>query len=207
MGRRTYRMGRRGELADETRRRIVEAASQLHSEQGIAETSMKQIAARAGVSVGAVYHHFPTYDDAIGACARYTTDHAPLPGLEIFDGLTSTADRIERLVKELFGYFEQLPILERVRCDANKFPPLRLFLDEQDRRIGALVSAALGIKQARSGTVDTVAAVLDFAVYQALQRTGFSTKQAASRITDVIFAWLTGTPNKAGQRPKRQKGS
>ncbi|HEY0437700.1 MAG TPA: helix-turn-helix domain-containing protein, partial [Phenylobacterium sp.] len=64
---RTYRQSKRGDTAEETRRRIVDACFELHREQGMVATTMKQIAERAGVSVGSVYHHFPTYDDAIRA--------------------------------------------------------------------------------------------------------------------------------------------
>ena len=52
MPHRQYRQSRRAESTEETRRRIVEATYALHAEQGMAATSMKQIAARADVSVG-----------------------------------------------------------------------------------------------------------------------------------------------------------
>jgi AcrR family transcriptional regulator len=55
---RPYRLGRRAESAEETLRRIVRATYTLHCEQGVAATTMKQIARRADVSVGTVYHHF-----------------------------------------------------------------------------------------------------------------------------------------------------
>ncbi len=58
---RAYRQERRRYTAADTRRRLVEATVALHNEQGIAATSRKQIAERAGVSIGAAYHHFPTY--------------------------------------------------------------------------------------------------------------------------------------------------
>ena len=77
--RRPYRLGRRAESTGETRQRIVEATFRLHSERGIAGTSMKDIADRAGVSVGTVYHHFPSYADAIAACGTYTAEHEPAP--------------------------------------------------------------------------------------------------------------------------------
>lgn len=199
-------MKRRGALAEETRQRIVEATSQLHSEQGIAETSMKQIAARAGVSIGAVYHHFPTYDDAIVACAGHTADLVPLPGRAIFDGLTSRPERIERLATELFGYYAQLPVLARVRCDAAKFPPLQHFLAEQKREIRALVSAALDATRSDKADLQTVAALLDFAVYRALHENGLTAKQAAARITDVILAWLGTAATRSGRQSKNKKG-
>ena len=81
---RKYNLGRRGEAAEETRRRIVDATFALHSEQGVAATTMKDIAERADVSVGTVYHHFPTYDDAIQACGEHAIAFAPPPGPDLF---------------------------------------------------------------------------------------------------------------------------
>src|SRR3982074_2627544 len=82
MSPRRYRLDRRAETAEETRRRIVQATQELHAQQGIYATSMTHIAERAGVSVGTVYHHFPTYQDAVSACARPTGREPPRPPAE-----------------------------------------------------------------------------------------------------------------------------
>src|SRR4051812_25790653 len=79
MSPREYNLGRRAEAAEETRRRIVQATYDLHAEQGIAATTMKQIASRADVAIGTVYHHFPTYDDAVAACGAFSMERHPLP--------------------------------------------------------------------------------------------------------------------------------
>ena len=47
-------MSRRASAAAQTRRRIIDATRELHTEQGIAATSWDDIAARAGVGVGTV---------------------------------------------------------------------------------------------------------------------------------------------------------
>ena len=96
-GRRQYRLGRRAEASSQTRQLIVEATFALHSERGIAETSMKDIAERAGVSVGTVYHYFPTYADTIAACGAYTAEQAPAPTSAIFAGAADRRTRIARL--------------------------------------------------------------------------------------------------------------
>lgn len=44
----------------------------LHRDRGIAATTMKDIAERADVGIGTVYHHFPSYEDAIRACGART---------------------------------------------------------------------------------------------------------------------------------------
>ncbi len=42
-----------------TRRRVLQTAERLFAQRGYEATSMAQIAERAGVGVGTVYHHFP----------------------------------------------------------------------------------------------------------------------------------------------------
>lgn len=190
MGSRRYRLGRRGEGAEETRRRIVEATFALHAEQGIAATSMKQIAERAGVAIGTVYHHFPTYEDAIRACGAHTLASFPPPTSAIFAQLASPAQRVERLAVEIFGWFERVPGFARVRCDQDRVPMLRTFVEAEERDRAALMREALqpfGVGDDRAGTA---AALLDISVYHALKRMGLGTNEAARRIADVILSWV-----------------
>ncbi len=44
---------------DKTRNQILEQAHQLFLQQGYHGTSMRQIAQRAGIALGAIYNHFP----------------------------------------------------------------------------------------------------------------------------------------------------
>src|SRR5207344_963190 len=97
-----YQQRRRAETAEETRQRILDAAFELHGEQGMAATSMKQIAARAGVGVGTVYHHFPKVEDTVMACAQMVAETMPMPTEAIFVGLTGLETRLLRLASELF---------------------------------------------------------------------------------------------------------
>lgn len=48
-----------GEKSERSRGVILEAALQLFSKQGYRGTSIREIAAEAGLSTGNVYHHFP----------------------------------------------------------------------------------------------------------------------------------------------------
>jgi AcrR family transcriptional regulator len=188
-GRRAYRLGRRAEAADETRRRIVEATASLHAERGIAATSMKGIAARAGVSVGTVYHHFPTYADAIDACGAYTAERVPAPTEAIFEGTSSRAERVGRLAAALFDYYERIPALSSVRRDRHLAESLQRVVEwEADNRL-ALAARAIGARK-RDRQSALVAALVDLDVYRALRRQGFTTADAAERIAAVVNAWL-----------------
>lgn len=60
--------------AEQTRRDILAAALVLFDEQGYAQTSLSAIAARAGVTRGAVYGHFANKSDLLAALASIQFD-------------------------------------------------------------------------------------------------------------------------------------
>lgn len=191
---RSYRLGRRAEAADETRRRIVEATSVLHAERGIADTSMTDIAARAGVSVGTVYHHFPTYPDAIAACGAYTTEHTPAPTAAIFEGAKTRAERVAHLAAALFDYYERVPALDSVRRDRHVAESLEHYAAaEADNRL-SLAARAIGVRK-RNRKAALLAALLDLDVHRALHRQGFDTPNAAARVAALVNGWLDASQN------------
>lgn len=55
------------EEAQETRAHLLDAAERLFSEQGVTSTSLNDIARAAGVTRGALYHHFKNKTDLIEA--------------------------------------------------------------------------------------------------------------------------------------------
>lgn len=190
MSPRTYKMGKRAQSAAQTRQRIVEATVALHRDRGIAATTMKDIAERADIGIGSVYHHFPTYEDAIRACGARTAEVTRLPSAEIFDGVRSLPARLAVLVGELFAYYDRHPTLPRARCDQDKFPVLAELVTRRAQLIEALVAEALSRPASSEHEVPTVVALTDFAVHRSLLGAGFSTEQAAARITDVLVRWL-----------------
>jgi AcrR family transcriptional regulator len=192
---RRYRLGRRGEAAEETRRRIVAATLELHSERGIAGTAMKDIAERAGVSVGTVYHHFPTYADAINACGALVSETIPLPSAAEFSGAASQAERVARLARAWFAFYERLPAIDSVRRDQDLADSLKAFAAaEQSLRL-ALSAEAAGVKAAdRRAAV--LAALVDFDACSALRRQGFTYEEAAETAAAVANAWLDAPASK-----------
>ena len=190
MKRRTYQLGRRAESADETRRLLVQATFELHGEQGIAATTMKQIADRAGVGVGTVYHHFATLDDTIAACALHVQQAMPMPTEAIFAGIAPMRERVQRLARAMFGYFEQVPH-DIVLADQDKVPVLKEFAAEEQKQRIALTRAALAPFSADRDLIHIVAALLDVGVYRSLQRAGLSYEDAVAAIADVIQARIT----------------
>lgn len=178
-------MQRRAETAEETRRRIIAATYELHARRGIAATSVRDIAERADVSVGTVYHHFPTYEDVIAACGAHTHQVIRPPGPEIFDGIDGVPRRIEVLVRALFASYERFPSYDRVRADRGKFRALDAALeaDEENRR--ALVARALGPKAGKRMR-EVVFALVDFSVWRNLRQAGLSQSAACDEIVAIL---------------------
>jgi AcrR family transcriptional regulator len=193
--RRPYRLGRRAETSEETKQRLVEATFQLHAERGIADTSMKDIAERAGVSVGTVYHHFPSYADAIVACGAYTAERAPAPTAAVFAGAATRRERIARLARALFEHYERVPALESVRRDRHLARELDAYAREEARNRRRLAAEAVGL----SGPAALAAALLDVGCYQSLRREGFATEEAAAQAATLLNLALDGAP-RAGRR-------
>jgi AcrR family transcriptional regulator len=202
---RSYRLGRRGQAAEETRQRIVDATFALHTEKGIVGTSMKDIAERAEVSVGTVYHHFPTYDDAIGACGAFVAASIPAPSAAIFAGLESAEERLQRLALESFRWFERMPAFAHVRSEQDRVPILRPFVEGEERNRMALTREALKPLAVDKKKIATAAALLDMSVFGALRRTGLSTPEAARQITSIILAWLASADASPSARGRRKR--
>ncbi len=190
MKRRAYQLKQRAESAEETRRRLVQATFELHAEQGIAATTMKHIAERAGVGIGTVYHHFPTLDQTVMACGQMVMATYPPPGEEIFAGVAALRDRALRLARALFAHQDQV-LLERIRPDQNLVPIVGQFVAAEEAHRVELTRAALAPFKVDRDLVRIVAALLDIAVYRGLQRPGMSLDQAAAAIADIIHARIT----------------
>ncbi len=75
-------MEKRKAVVEETRQRIVEATLALHSEKGMFDTSYKDIAERADVSVATVYKHFPSLNELVPACGALIMAITAVPSLE-----------------------------------------------------------------------------------------------------------------------------
>jgi len=90
----------------ETRARILEAAMELFRRQGFEVTTMREVAAEAGVATGAAYYYFDS-KDAI-ALAFYDRAHVELEPLiaQAMAGGKHLKDRLAGLLEAKLRYFE-----------------------------------------------------------------------------------------------------
>jgi AcrR family transcriptional regulator len=120
---RTYELKQRAERQRETRRRIVEAAIELHTTLGPAHTTVKAIAEGAGVTRPTVYAHFPDDRSLLQACSGRVREKVPPPDPTAWRPVSDPGDRLEAALRDLYGYYERLePLLENVQRDAPVMP-------------------------------------------------------------------------------------
>jgi AcrR family transcriptional regulator len=104
---RPYRMTRRAELEEETRRRITESAVALHEEVGPARTSISAIAERAGVRRSTVYRHFRDEAALFDACSSHWRAANPPPDPAAWAAIADPAQRTATALAQLYAFYER----------------------------------------------------------------------------------------------------
>lgn len=138
---RRYRKRRRAELEDETRRRITEAAVELHGSVGPARTTISAVAQRARVQRATLYRHFPDEEALFDACSSHWAADHPLPDLAEWAAIADPRERLRVALKDLYAWYEDgQEMLERTTRDAALVPAMRPAVE----RMGKWFAEALG---------------------------------------------------------------
>jgi AcrR family transcriptional regulator len=104
---RTYTLKRRAEQQAETRRRIVEAAIDLHGSVGPALTTFSMVAERAGVQRHTLYAHFPDERSLNLACSGLSLDRDPLPDAGPWRAIEDRHERLRIGLLTIYGWYER----------------------------------------------------------------------------------------------------
>jgi AcrR family transcriptional regulator len=93
--------------AEAARQRILEQATRLFSENGVGETSIREIARAAEVSLAMVHHYFDSKDGLLKACiASVYSDLAALPNevQRVMESATSAEDLLRKVTITEFRF-------------------------------------------------------------------------------------------------------
>jgi AcrR family transcriptional regulator len=104
---RTYTLKRRAEQQTETRRRIAEAALDLHSSVGPALTTISMVAERANVQRHTLYAHFPDERSLYLACSGLAFERDPLPDAEAWRIIEDQHERVRAGLNAIYGWYER----------------------------------------------------------------------------------------------------
>jgi AcrR family transcriptional regulator len=120
---RKYELRRRADAMETTRRRITQAAVELHGRIGPARTTIAGVAELAGVQRHTVYRHFPTEEELFAACSSEYWGHHPWPDVMPWKEIGSPSDRLTTALTALYGYYETVEqMLTNALRDAATVP-------------------------------------------------------------------------------------
>jgi AcrR family transcriptional regulator len=183
--RRPYRLGKRAERAADTRRRIIEATLELHDQQGINRTTLRDVAGRAAVAPSTVLHHFSRMDELIRACGELSDQLAPMPTEALLAGASGVAERVQRMATAMFAWWEILgPGFDHLRIDRRHIPQVDAWLEDLGRRHRRFAAAALPGGDA--GHVELLVALTTADAWSALRAAGATPLTAGSRVAQLI---------------------
>jgi AcrR family transcriptional regulator len=101
--------GRRPAGSPDTRRSILTAARELFAAAGYERTTMREVAARAGVDPALIHHYFTNKDGLLSAAPP-----PPLDPAELLAGVADVPDRAgTELVRRLVGVWEGHPVVRK----------------------------------------------------------------------------------------------
>ena len=196
VGRGPYRLKLRAARMGETRRRITEAAVDLHQKIGPLATTVKAIADRAGVGRPTVYAHFPDEQTLFDACtAHYFAGH-PAPDPAAWAEEPDPSNRLIRGLTELYRDWTQIdPMADRVLRDHRVAPDRvgRGLVEYMSRCRDALAEDWTLTGAARRRVRAAVGHAVRFETWQSLVSDGgLSAKDAVAIMAGAVDAAVAG---------------
>jgi AcrR family transcriptional regulator len=191
---RKYEQRRRAESAAETRRRIVEATVELHRTIGPRQTTVSEVARRAGVERLTVYKHFPDEEAMVRACQSHWLGLHPRPDIESWLEIDDPRERLRIALAQTYAWYEATETMtEKVTREAPALPSFATIVkgwQESGRRSVEILSAGREIAaERRQRFAGTLAVALGFPTWKNLVRqAGMSTDAAIDLACDWVAA-------------------
>lgn len=168
---RSYQLDRRAETQRETRRRIIEAAIELHQERGPAFTSVTDLAKRAGVGRVTVYRHFPSEALLLQACSGLYAIRHPLPPLPPTRPGNTPTDRLRAALTGVYAYHADTePMMARVLPQVGDQPVMRPYHEHFAAMADSLTAAFRARGRRRTTLHAAITLALSFHTWRLLVR-------------------------------------
>ncbi len=185
---RKYELKARAERRAETRRRIVQAAVDLHTTVGPDATSITAIAERAGVQRHTVYAHFPDEDTLFGACSAHWASHNPFPDPATWEAEPDPELRLRAALAAIYAWYESVESALAVLLPYVEATPAHAQLLHARAKQLALVAEGLTVGQRRRKVVRAgLGHALAFETWRSLvRREGLSRRQAVDAMVRFV---------------------
>jgi AcrR family transcriptional regulator len=190
---RKYEMKKRAERQRETRREIVEATVELHRTLGPANTTVSEIAKRAGVNRLTVYNHFPDITELLKACSRSWTERHPAPDPTPWTQISDPHQRLRTALAELYGFYARTESMRgNVLRDAESMPELAALLEGSVvpylKAVRDLLAEGWEVgEDRRKRLLATIKLAIDFHTWRSLEReSGLNREEAVESMLEGV---------------------
>jgi AcrR family transcriptional regulator len=188
-------MSGRSAAVEETRRRILEATLELHTERGIFGTRWQDIARRADVSTGTVYRHFPTLADLVPACGELlmerTRPPSPDEARRVVGDAAGAVARLECAAAHLFAFYERAGASLDSDPRERQLPEVQEWEEYLRATVTVFVREALRGSKVSKQDLEVASALFDYRTYGAF-RTRSVSPQRTARAVSVMVACSIG---------------
>ena len=197
-GPRPYRMGRRREQLDATRRRIAEAAFELHATVGPAQTSVSAVAERAGVQRHTVYHHFPDLGSLFRACTEHGMQVTRTPEAAPWRAIEDPTVRLREALSELYAYYRaNARLLGNIVRDAQLMADVggsEAFVDRMTELFFALAGGWTGDAATQRLQMAAIGHAMAYETWRSLSEKGLSDEEAGDLMVRLVTTAGSGGP-------------
>jgi len=197
-GPRPYRMGRRREQLDATRRRIAEAAFELHATVGPAQTSVSAVAERAGVQRHTVYHHFPDLGSLFRACTEHGMQVTRTPEAAPWRAIENPSVRLREALGELYAYYRaNARLLGNIVRDAQLMADVggsEAFVDRMTELFFALADGWTGDAATQRLQMAAIGHAMAYETWRSLTEKGLSDAEAGELMVRLVTTAGSGEP-------------
>jgi AcrR family transcriptional regulator len=185
---RKYELKRRADRLEETRRRIVEAAIQLHATKGPALTSLSDVARLAGVQRNTLYRHFPGERELGLACSGLHMERNPPPDPTSWHEIHDRDERLRRGLADLYRWFDENDgMLSCVLRDAEFHALTReMFELRAGETIGAIRAALAEVVPGSRAAQATLDLALDFRAWKRLRASELTNDEAVEAMVRAV---------------------
>ena len=194
---RRYQLRKRADAMQATRRRITEAAMELHGTLGPARTTLTAVAERAGVQRQTVYRHFANEQELMAACSAHFAARHPWPDAGRWRAIPDPAERLRIALEELYAWYEITGSMwtnvlrdeTLVAAVGPALEPLRAYLDDAAHAL----AAGWGARGRRRAMLLAAARhAVDFHTWRSLARDGSVTRTGIVELTSAMVNRAAG---------------
>jgi AcrR family transcriptional regulator len=193
------------ERSEETRTKLIQAAIQCISDLGYSRTTLTEITRRAGVSVGAAQHHFPSKTDLIFATINYVFTEMHMFLAEMPHTSRSIEERIDHLLNNYWAWFSSPTYLAAweliigARQDEQLFAMIRQRIATGGKEIDQMwrktfADSGVDDEQLHATVQFTFETLRGMALHRVLKPGEAHHRQMLDRLRKMLWRSLTGKP-------------